>query len=87
MLCSQMIRHLKKKNLYLKILTQYLGPVHTWSQVLSPKYDMDAYTTTLFKGKGLGLVLEVGFSIKVDATLNTNPTNILFLHKTIKVRL
>ena len=30
---------------------QNQGPIHTGSQVLSPKYDMDAYMATLFEGE------------------------------------
>ena len=26
-------------------------PLHTWPQVLHPKYDMDAYMATLFEGE------------------------------------
>ena len=61
--------------------------LHTGSQVLSPKHDMDAYNmATLFGGEAWDLVLKVGSSKKVDSTLNTSPV-ILFLHKIIKIRL
>jgi hypothetical protein len=54
---------------------------------LSPKYDMDAYTATLFVGEGgARLVLRVGSSKKLKyPTFNTNPMNIL--HKIIKIPL
>jgi hypothetical protein len=45
-------------------------PLHTESQVLSTKYDMDTYRTTFFKRWGLGFVLRVGSSKKLDPTLN-----------------
>jgi hypothetical protein len=43
--------------------------VYMWSQVLSPKYDMDAYMATLFGG----VVLRIGSSKKLDSTYNTSP--------------
>ena len=46
-------------------------PLYTGSQVLSPKYDMDAYMTTFFEGETGGLALRVGSSKKLDPTLNT----------------
>jgi hypothetical protein len=53
-----------------------LGPVHTGSQVLSPKYDMDAHVTTIYIWRwGSELVLRVGSSKKLDPTLNTSPVN------------
>ena len=49
----------------------------TWSQVLSPKYDMDAYMTTFFWRWSLGSVLRSELSKKLDPTLNTSPINIV----------
>ena len=46
------------------------------SQILRPKYDMDAYYGNTFWKGGLGLVLRVEYSQKLDPTLNTSPTNI-----------
>ena len=43
------------------------------SQVLSPRYDMDACVATLFGGGGSGLELRVGSSEKLDPTHNTIP--------------
>ena len=57
--------------------------LHTWSQVLSPKYDMDACMTTLLGGEAWesGRVESwVELKASVDPTLNTNPTSIC-LHK------
>ena len=50
-------------------------PLHTGSQVLSPKYDMDGYMTTLFGGEAWELVLKVGSNTKLDPILNTSPAN------------
>ena len=47
----------------------------TWhgSQVLSPKYDMDCLHDNTFWRWGLGLVLRVGSTKKLDPTFNTIP--------------
>ena len=51
-------------------------PLHTGSQVLSPKYDMDVYMTTLFGGKAWDLCCEVGRVKKLDPILNPRLVNI-----------
>ena len=48
------------------------GPIHTWSQVLSPNYDTDAYKATLFGGEAWDLCCE----LSRDPALNPNPANI-----------
>ena len=50
------------------------------SCVLSPKYDMDAYMANIFWRRGLGFVLRVGLSKKLDPTLDTNNANIFALN-------
>ena len=50
--------------------------VHMGSQVLSPKYDVDASMATLFGGEASDLCWEVGLSKKLDPTFNTSPTHI-----------
>ena len=35
-------------------------PLHTWSQVLSPKYDMDTCMTTTFRREAYDLCCELG---------------------------
>ena len=47
-------------------------PLHTGLQVLSPKYDMNAYMTTLVGGEAWNLMLRVGLGKKLHPTLNTN---------------
>jgi hypothetical protein len=52
--------------------------VETYHFTWSPKYDMDAYMTTIFGGETWGLVLGVGSSKndRPNPTPNTSPTNI-----------
>jgi hypothetical protein len=59
-------------------------PLHIGSQVLSPKYDMDAYTAILFGGEGHALCRELhGSGEKLEPTLNTSPE--FLLHKIINI--
>jgi hypothetical protein len=45
------------------------------SQVLSPKYDVDAYMATLFGGEVGDLYCESWLGKKLDPTLITSPEN------------
>ena len=48
----------------------------TWSQILSPKYDIDPYMGTLFGDDHWDLCWDLGRAKKLDPTLNTSLTNI-----------
>ena len=53
-------------------------PLYIGSQVLSPKYDMDAYNmATLSGGEAWDLCWELDWAKKLDPTLNPSPTNII----------
>jgi hypothetical protein len=60
-------------------------PLHTWSQVQSPNYDMDAYMAALFGGEAWDLCCELGRG-QSETQLSTQVLQIL-LHKVIKIRL
>ena len=47
-----------------------------FTRVLSPKYDLDAYMATLFRGEAWDLCWELGRAKKLDPNLNTTPANI-----------
>ena len=54
------------------------------SQVLGPKYNMDAYMRALFEDEAWDFVLRVRSSKKLDPTFNTRPMS-FFLHKSTKI--
>ena len=60
-------------------------PLHMGSQVISPKYDVDAYMATLFGGKTWDLCWELSLSKRLNSTFNRSPD--IFLHKITKIRL